>query len=424
MYISYVISTSLYYLLNKTMTKRYFYLIYLLLFFYGSAAAQTVVLNAVADNTIYNDLTNNSNGAGENFTAGTTCGSAIRRGLIRFDLSSIPAGATINSASLRLTVNKTVSGAANMSLHRLNAAWGEGSSDAGTGADGQGVVATAGDVTWACSFANGSGGCTTGWSDAGGNFNPSVSATASVAGIGNYTWSGTTLTADVQNMMNNAAENFGWIIKMDNETITCSAKRFASRTSSVVANRPILTVNYTTVAPINLAYFTARAQQYGSLMVWETLQETNAAFFELQHSIDGQNFRSIGTVAAAGNSTVPLRYSFTHQDATAGRNFYRLVQQDISGQRYSSSIERVDVGAKSPRLFIAPNPVGNKLVLPGLDASGDLRYCIISIDGKQVAAGIIRNQTIDLPTDLKPGVYRFQLLAPDGSLRSASFLKQ
>ena len=79
--------------------------------------AQTVVLNAVKDNTIYSNLTNNSNGAGDNFTTGAIATSPVRRGLIMFDLSSIPGGATITAVSLAMVMNKTVSGANNVSLH-------------------------------------------------------------------------------------------------------------------------------------------------------------------------------------------------------------------------------------------------------------------------------------------------------------------
>lgn len=406
------------------MKKQYltFLSIFLLLCITGTA--QTVVLSAVADNTIYNEFTNNSNGAGENFTAGVICTGNLRRGLVKFDLSSIPAGATITSASLKLVVNKAGAVAEIMSMHRLIESWGEGSSNAGTGADGLGATAGVGDATWNCSFANGTGSCTTGWTTAGGNFNSTASANVNVGDIGAYTWAAASLATDVQSMLDNALMNYGWIIKMTDESTVCTAKRFASHTSSVIADRPALTVSYTTVTPISLSYFTARAQQFGSLLAWETLQETNTAIFELQHSTDGQNFSSIGTVAAAGNSATPRHYHYTHQDANTGRNFYRMVQQDVNGQRTISNIERVDISAKTPILFIAPNPVTNKLILPGFDAAVGINYTILSIDGKQVASGKARSQSIDLPTGMKPGIYRLQLQAQDGSRRSANFHKQ
>jgi hypothetical protein len=406
------------------MSKSYFYLVVAMVCIFSSATSQTVILSAVADNTIHSELTNNSNGAGENFTAGVICQGPSRRGLIRFDFSSIPTGATITSVSLQMTVNKSVSGAIDFAIHRVSDSWGEGTSNAGNGADGLGATATSGDVTWVCRFANGSGGCTTNWSTSGGNFVSTPSAVASVIGSGNYNWSGATLITDVQNMFNNPTSNHGWIIKAVDEATTCSAKRFASRTSSATANRPSLIVSYSTVNPVILSRFEAKAEKYGSLLVWDTEQEINAAFFDVEHSTDGLRFISIGKVAAAGNSTTPKNYSFKHQNALAGRHFYRLAQQDVDGQRYYSKIERVDVDKKSTLLFIAPNPVNSQLIMPGLDVSGGLRYTITSIDGKQVTAGIASNQNIDLPAGIKPGVYRIQLLGTDGTVFSASFLKQ
>ncbi|MEX0636605.1 MAG: DNRLRE domain-containing protein [Ferruginibacter sp.] len=406
------------------MTKRYIYLMGAALLMYCSAISQNVVLNAVADNTIHSELINNSNGAGENFTAGVTCQSGIRRGLIKFDFSSIPAGATITGVSLQMTVNKAVSGASDFSIHRLVDTWGEGTTNAGNVGDGQGVTASLGDATWVCRFANGVGGCNSNWSISGGNFVSTASAVASVNGIGNYNWSGATLVTDAQNMFSNTASNHGWIITAVEEIATCSAKRFSSRTSSVIANRPTLTVSYTTVTPVNLSRFEAKAQQYGSLLVWETQQEINASFFEIQHSTDGFSFNKIGKVTAAGNASTLKKYSFVHQNASTGKNFYRLVQQDLDGQRYNSEVERVDIGTKLGTLLIAPNPVSNKLILPGLDVSGGIRYYIISIDGKQVAAGSTSSQSILLPTSIQSGVYKLQLKSADGTIRSASFMKQ
>ena len=84
-----------------------------------SASAQTsVTIGASADNTIYSDAPGNSNGQGPGLFAGTTSSSGIRRALIRFDLSVIPAHAPIASVTLTLHMNKTVSGASLFGVHR------------------------------------------------------------------------------------------------------------------------------------------------------------------------------------------------------------------------------------------------------------------------------------------------------------------
>src|SRR5436853_44037 len=102
--------------------------------------------------------------------------------------------------------------------------WGEGTARAGTGGVGSGEVdgvqATTGDVTWFyTSFA------TQRWATPGGDFVGAASAATSVNTVGNYQWAGASLTADVQQWLNNPATNFGWILTGD-ETARGTAKQF------------------------------------------------------------------------------------------------------------------------------------------------------------------------------------------------------
>ena len=111
-----------------------------------------VQIGAAKDNTLYESATGSlSNGSGEHFFVGQTAaggGFKIRRGLIAFNIASnIPAGATIQSAVLTLSMNRTISGNQTVSLHKLTADWGEGTSDA-PGGEGQGAAATTNDATW------------------------------------------------------------------------------------------------------------------------------------------------------------------------------------------------------------------------------------------------------------------------------------
>src|SRR5690242_482132 len=85
----------------------------------------TVNLTPLADNTLYQVATADpsqqlSNGAGQFFYVGRTNQGSndIRRGAIKFDLSGIPAGSTINSVTLTLQMSKTRNGAQMIGLHR------------------------------------------------------------------------------------------------------------------------------------------------------------------------------------------------------------------------------------------------------------------------------------------------------------------
>ena len=201
----------------------------------------TVALDPIADNTLYEDSTGSlSNGAGDFLFAGRTVQLSevdLRRGLMLFDLSSVPAGATINSVRVELSVTRSISGDMSMSLHRLDNSWGEGGSNA-FAQEGAGADATAGDATWLHRSFPASQ-----WTTAGGDFQANASATIPVGAVGRYTWSAPGLVGDVQSWLADPSSNHGWIV-IGAEGTPGSAKQIASRENPVAANRPKLIIDF------------------------------------------------------------------------------------------------------------------------------------------------------------------------------------
>ena len=204
-------------------------------------AAATTVLAPTKDNTLYQDPTGAvSNGAGTYLFAGRTNGGSIRRGLLTFDIAAtVPANATITSATLRLTLSRTIGQAETIELHRALADWGEGASNAGTN-EGQGGPVAAGDATWLHRFYD-----TAPWATLGGDFSPTVSAAASVGTAGSYAWSGPAVVADVQAWLDDPLANAGWVIT-GNETATTTTKRFNTKEHPTIETRPVLEIEFTT----------------------------------------------------------------------------------------------------------------------------------------------------------------------------------
>ena len=166
---------------------------------------------------------------------GSMSGNAIRRGLIRFDLSSIPAGSTVLAARLVLNLSKTNSGAISVALHRVTREWGEAGSHA-PDEEGAGTTAATGDATWAAAILG-----TQAWDTPGGDFVGASSAVATV-NLGINEWTGNGLLADLQGFVDGTA-NHGWILIAD-ESVNGGAKRFDTRENGTVANRPLLEVQY------------------------------------------------------------------------------------------------------------------------------------------------------------------------------------
>lgn len=210
-----------------------------------SSESIEVQIGAAKDNTLYESTTGSlSNGLGQYFFAGKT-GSLdnfkIRRGLIAFNIAgNIPAGSSIQSVVLRLSMNRTsfIAGDQTVSLHKLTADWGEGTSNASF-QEGQGAPATTNDATWLHRFYNSSF-----WTTAGGDFNSSASASTTVGGIAFYNFGSTSqMVADVQDWLANPSNNFGWIL-IGNEDTTFTAKRFSSKEDTSETSWPELSVTY------------------------------------------------------------------------------------------------------------------------------------------------------------------------------------
>jgi hypothetical protein len=86
----------------------------------------TVTLNAVADTDIYEASTGTNYGTGITIYVGRNSSGKQHKGLIKFDVSSIPAGVAITSATLRLNeTTSTGSGSYNIGLYKIKASWSE-----------------------------------------------------------------------------------------------------------------------------------------------------------------------------------------------------------------------------------------------------------------------------------------------------------
>lgn len=206
-----------------------------------------VDLSAGKDNTLYEDIGGAiSNGQGAQLFVGrvnSIGNGSKRRAVLQFDVSSIPAEATLTDVDLSLYMNTTIAAATDVAAHRLMRDWGEGASNAANN-EGQGSPAAVGDATWVHTFYFSSL-----WSTPGGDYNASASATVSVASVAVYHWTGAGMMADVELFREHPDSNFGWIMIGREDTIT-TAKRFGSRQNILTVQRPVLHIEYTLPCPV------------------------------------------------------------------------------------------------------------------------------------------------------------------------------
>ncbi|MFP4091196.1 MAG: hypothetical protein ACLFT3_12890, partial [Cyclobacteriaceae bacterium] len=137
---------------------------------------------------------------------------------------------------------------------------------------------------------------------------------------------------------------------LSDETVSFSEQIFTL--GSTTMNNPL---------PVELVSFTVKMQGDEALLAWKTASERNNDFFEIQRSINGQDWTSLGFVEGAGDSSEPLSYAFTDEQPLYGVSYYRLRQVDFDGAfEYSAviSLENVrdELSLPDPQMLLFPNP--------------------------------------------------------------------
>ena len=174
--------------------------------------------------------------------------------------------------------------------------------------------------------------------------------------------------------------------------------------------------------PVEFGNFTVTKAGNKAKINWNTVQELNSSYFEVEHSADSRTWTSIHKVNAAGTSSSIINYEYIDPLPAKGRNYYRIRQVDLNGTAKTTDIKAVDFNSVKSISFF-PNPVNDQLTV---QSGGAQIYSIRIIDSKgQVVLQNNVNQTtthLNLK-QIKAGLYILQLMTNEGMM-TEKFIKQ
>jgi hypothetical protein len=179
-----------------------------------------------------------------------------------------------------------------------------------------------------------------------------------------------------------------------------------------------------TVLPLTLLTFDGQRQGTGALLDWTTANEINVSRFEVQRSLNGGSFTSIGTVAAIAD-----KHSYTYTDADAQDKawFYRLKMTDIDGKYSYSGIIALSGSSIQDGIGLFPNPAhGLVTVQHSLAADNNALAQVLDMSGRvrrtvKLAAGALQT-TITLD-GLAAGVYKVRWTNGNQSVTRSLLIK-
>jgi hypothetical protein len=155
------------------------------------------------------------------------------------------------------------------------------------------------------------------------------------------------------------------------------------------------------------------------MIEWAVENEINIANYEIEKSIDGTNFTSIGITEARGGTNL---YTLLDEHALQGANFYRIKSIDNTGRIIYSRIVKVTIGKGKPSVTVYPNPVTDNIINISLNNMPPGVYAVklYNASGQLVYTNSITHsigstaQTLRPTSKLSKGTYQLEVINKDG----------
>jgi len=172
--------------------------------------------------------------------------------------------------------------------------------------------------------------------------------------------------------------------------------------------------------PVTLKEFKTYREQKSINLSWSTTEEANSERFDIERSLDGNQWQIIGSMAAEGNSKEQMNYTYIDENPAYGSNYYRLKMID-KDQTYAYSWIR-QAKFEDFNVKVYPNPVTDLLRVDAGNWENVTNIQLISTEGNIVYnSGKSPSPTIDIQ-DIKSGIHIVKILRADGSAWTSRIL--
>jgi hypothetical protein len=146
---------------------------------------------------------------------------------------------------------------------------------------------------------------------------------------------------------------------------------------------------FSSVLGISLLNFDVQKQGTTANLDWQTANEHNSDYFDIERSVNGMTWYKTGRVSASGNSSKILSYNFIDNNPEQGKNFYRLKSMGSNGEYSYSTVKTVvfEVQNGINIVNVMPNPFENTFTVNYTSSdNGNISLRITDALGSSIAS--------------------------------------
>lgn len=159
--------------------------------------------------------------------------------------------------------------------------------------------------------------------------------------------------------------------------------------------------------PLKFLGIAAQRQNSAAKITWQTANEVDVDFYEIQRSTDGNIFTRVAITPAKNLDF--QSYSILDLDVPSSKLFYRIKANDADGSTRYSTIAILSAIQQNGKIELLTNPVQSFILLATHNVTPSLfSYEVINSAGQLCKKGSLkmeRSSTISIPVTLLPGSY-------------------
>lgn len=201
------------------------------------------------------------------------------------------------------------------------------------------------------------------------------------------------------------------------------AWNYAVATGSTTSNAQALgiddvSISVNSVLPVNLSKFDVTKINNTNKIDWVTMNEDNAAYFEVERSNDGRNFTAIGKTAVKGAKYTTTKYVYTDAEPNKGMNYYRLKMVDRDNKfEYSKIVSMLNMREQLTAIILSTSANQMRINVYSEEKS-DATISVVDVAGRvlysQQATLSAADNILDINTDIASGMYILNIQTTNG----------
>ncbi|MDF2456976.1 MAG: type sorting protein, partial [Cytophagaceae bacterium] len=143
---------------------------------------------------------------------------------------------------------------------------------------------------------------------------------------------------------------------------------------------------------------------------WSTASETDNVKFEIERSLDGEQFEVIGSTAGALTSNSVKRYRYSDQQVKKGVvYYYRIKQIDADGKYTYSNIQVITMSALED-IYVYPNPFKESITIQCSDMDIGASVVVTDLLGQELEKHTVTSPSLQVGSGLQNGIYLMTIL--------------